>query len=383
MNFLASLPFNGLKPIIIDEKDRYQNLFMIGDRGSGKTSFFLNLINEEKDNAFIVLDPNGDLAERVASLVPEERLIYVSKDNPLSLNPLTRKHLSKTENIHELVQVVNASVQAFSNQVDITVKMERISWNAISVIPKDILTIEYLSNFLDSPTARKKHFEKYPINTYWKEFENKGYKYEQTRMSAERITDRFSLLYQDENLNPFITGDNEFDIPKLAEERKAVVFNLHGFDDEITAFIGCLISFQLKSYYLHQATKESPPLYFYCDEYHLFISEIFGRFITEARKYNISCNFSGHSLQQVSKKLSEMMLSCYMLVAFNCGYDDCDRIAKELSIKADDIKQLTRYRAIIGLGRKPHLALVLPPPDVKPYSIPGINFLRNSYIVVK
>lgn len=372
--------------VIVEPKDRYKHLFCIAATGRGKTSFFLDLINKDRDNALIVLDPNGDLAQRAASLIPQDRLIYIDKDHPISLNPLTRP-LNKSELANELIEVINSAVSAVSpEQVAITVLMAKIIRNALRVFKPEQMDIEYLGNFLEYKDERQKVDDKYWIN-----FDKRDrFERNEPAESAKRISARLSLFYEDENLKPFILGNNEFDISRIVKERKAVIFNLYGFDDELTAFIGSLVSHQIKSYYLHQATKESPPLYFYVDEFSLFISDIFDRFLAESRKYNIACNFSGHSLAQLKPKLASMILSnCYIKVAMDCGVDDAEIIAKELNAKTDRIINLNykQFEAIIGIGKKSYHVLIPPPPDVEPYQPPLkepvklFYALRDAWIV--
>lgn len=186
---------------------------------------------------------------------------------------------------------------------------------------------------------------------------------------------------------PFIRGKYEFNIPEVVEKKRIIVFNLKGFDDESTAFIGGLVSNAVKSYYLHQATKKSKPLYFYCDEYHLFINKLFTRFLAEARKYNISMNFAGHSLKQVDRNLASMILSsCFVKVALTCGAEDAELMAKELNIDTGEIQKLKPYEAYIGIGKKSHKVLMFPgvetaedkpEPEVKEMKL---DFLGDGWI---
>ena len=344
---------------VIESTDRFKHLFVLGSTGSGKTTFFLNLIKKEISNALIVLDPNGDLAERVAGLTQQDRLVYIDKDHPISLNPLGRDYLNRSEKANELIEVVNSAVMALTDdqQMPITVQMAKIIRNAVRVFSEEQLNIEYLGQFLEYKSERKKVPDR-----YWQEFDitPRGQRNEAAE-SAKRISARLSLFYEDENLVPFVRGDNELNIPDIVENKLIIVFNLNGFDDESTAFIGGLVSNAVKSYYLHQATKGSDPLYFYCDEYHLFINKLFARFLAEARKYNISMNFAGHSLSQVDRKLASMMLSsCFVKVALNCGAEDAELLAKELNIDTGEIKKLKPYEAYIGIGKKPHKVLMFP-----------------------
>ncbi len=373
---------------VIDSKDRFKHLFLLGSTGSGKTTFFLNLIKNEIDNAIIVLDPNGDLAERVAGFTPPECLIYVDKDHPISLNPLGRPHLNKSEQANELIEVVNSAVMALTKdqQMPITVLMAKIIRNAIRVFDDDQMTMTHLGQFLEYEAERKK-----VPDAFWQNFDKKDskgwYVNKEQIESAKRVSARLSLFYEDENIAPFIRGENEFNIPEIVAKRQVVIFNLYGLDDEITAFIGCLVSNSIKSYYLHQATRQSEPLYFYCDEYHLFINSLFSRFLAEARKYNISMNFAGHSLKQVDNKLASMILSsCYVKVALNCGAEDAELLAREIGINPQEIQKLKPYEAYIGIGKKPHKVLTFPQPDIRPYKTEPllkpqeIDFLIDDWI---
>lgn len=361
---------------VIESKDRFKHLFLLGSTGSGKTTFFLNLIKNEIENAIIVLDPNGDLAEQVAGLTPPERLIYVDKDHPISLNPLGRPHLNKSEQANELIEVVNSAVMALTQdkQMPITVLMAKIIRNAIRVFSDEQMTIAYLGQFLEYKSERKKVPDR-----YWQEFDDvvKGQRNDPVE-SAKRVSARLSLFYEDENIAPFITGVNEFNIPEIVAKKQVVIFNLYGLDDEITAFIGCLVSNAIKSYYLHESTKQSEPLFFYCDEYHLFINTLFSRFLAEARKYNISMNFAGHSLKQVDYKLASMILaSCFVKVALNCGAEDAELLSREMGINPQDIQRLKPFEAYIGIGKKPHKVLMFPSPDVLPYKSQPVEKPKN------
>ena len=373
----------------IEPQDRFKHLFVLGATGSGKTTFFLNLIKNEIDNALIVLDPNGDLAERAAGLAPQDRLIYIDKEHPICLNPLTRDYLSHSENANELIEVVNAAVSAVSpEQVAITVLMAKIIRNAVRVFITDQMNLEYLGKFLDFSDERKRVPDK-----YWQTFDDKDmrgwYINREQVESAKRVSARLSLFYEADQLKPFISGRNEFNIPEIVENKKIVIFNLSGFDDELTAFIGCLISNQIKSYYLHQAKKGGDPLYFYCDEYHLFVTTLFSRFLAEARKYNISMNFAGHSLAQVDKKLASMILAnCYVKVVLSCGAADAELLAKEININPENIRNLKEkeHEAYVGIGKKPHKVLTFPQPDIFPYKtesvvkLQEIDFLSEGWI---
>ncbi len=373
----------------VKEHDRYKHLLCLGSTGTGKTTFLANLILKELEHACIILDPNGHLTEYIAPFVPKERLIYIDKHHHISLNPLTRQYLNWSENAKELIQLINAVVGEISpRQAALTVLMTRITKNALRVFAPHELTIEYLMRFLDNKSERAK----FSHDSYWMNFDAKG-NYEQIE-SAKRVSARLSVYYDDLDLRPFLKGDNELDIAQIIQEKKVVIVNLEGFDDEATAFLGCLVTNQVKSYYLHQAERGGNPLYFYCDEFHLFITEHFDRFLAEGRKFNMSFNFSGHSFALLNKFLRSMFLRSHVKIVLQNEDEDAEILAKSLQIKATEIINLKPFYAIARVGNKNHKILLFKPPEplilFKNRQIPqpeefdfnseGYNFLGDDWI---
>lgn len=371
----------------VKEADRYKHLLCLGSTGTGKTTFLANLILKELEQACIILDPNGHLTEYVAPHIPPERLIYIDRHNHLSLNPLTRGYLNWSENAKELVQLINAAVGEVSpRQASLTVLMTRITKNALRVFNEEQLSIQYLMHFLDNPTERKK----FGSDQYWQHFDDKG-SHEQIE-SAKRVSSRLSLYYDDLDLRPFLTGNNELNIEQIVRDKKIVIVNLEGFGDEATSFLGCLVTNQVKSYYLHQATRGGNPLYFYCDEFHLFITEHFDRFLAEGRKFNMSFNFSGHSFALLNKFLRSMFLRSHVKIVLQNEDEDAEILAKSLQIKTPEIINLKPFHAIARIGNKNHNVLLFKPPQsantfsfpVKPKQIEEsnneCNFLSNSWV---
>lgn len=80
------------------QKDRLGHLYIIGKTGTGKTTLLETMISKdiEQGSGIALLDPHGDLAERIYSRLPTNRkrdcfLINLADPNcPYSYNPLTR-----------------------------------------------------------------------------------------------------------------------------------------------------------------------------------------------------------------------------------------------------------------------------------------------------
>ncbi|MFZ1243181.1 MAG: type IV secretion system DNA-binding domain-containing protein, partial [Candidatus Saccharimonas sp.] len=83
-------------PIGLTAEERERHMYIIGGTGNGKTTmlFYQILQDIRSGNGVAVLDPHGDLAERILRYIPEERLndvIYLNPDDlayPIGMNLL-------------------------------------------------------------------------------------------------------------------------------------------------------------------------------------------------------------------------------------------------------------------------------------------------------
>jgi energy-coupling factor transporter ATP-binding protein EcfA2 len=85
----------------IKREDRFSHIYLIGKTGTGKSTLVetMALQDMERGNGFALIDPHGDLVERVAVRIPEKRrddVIYLNVPDPrqpYGYNPL--RHVSE------------------------------------------------------------------------------------------------------------------------------------------------------------------------------------------------------------------------------------------------------------------------------------------------
>jgi type IV secretory pathway VirB4 component len=368
-----------------------QHTLIVGSSGAGKSTFLMNLLVQMRGEAIILLDPHGGVARDLYTIAKYwgQEAIYVSKHHTIGLNPLKRPHLAQSQHSNELSDMINSAVKSVSaGQIEMTVRMRKILVKALKLMGDSEVTIKFLSDFLQLKDVRNHFFEKKDRPLFWKEFELSGHTWEQIRMSASSISDRLSLLYEDDGLAPFICRGNDFDLVSAAKDARVYCFDLSGLDDEVVAFIGALIVFQVRSYYKNQATEQSPRIHLLIDEYHQFITDLLGNFLVECRKYHICTYLLGHSITQFGPFLQNMIMHCHTKIFLGGdGEADIEKFAFILKRTKLDLLDLPEFMALARIGRKVYNFQTFPPQKGIPKFIaPGeeeeCNFLRNSWVSV-
>ena len=97
INYLAKANWRNANAIFgIKEKDRFFHKYILGQTGTGKTTLLQTMILQDiyVGNGLCLIDPHGDLVERVFQNIPPYRqkdLVYFNvtrPDMPFRFNPL-------------------------------------------------------------------------------------------------------------------------------------------------------------------------------------------------------------------------------------------------------------------------------------------------------
>ena len=355
--------------------------YIIGASRSGKTNFMIGYagaVVKHLDCAMIIIDPHGTFAPQIATIAPKDRLIYVDKDHPIVINPLRREYLNKSDKVKEITSVINSSVKVLNpQQADITVKMEKIIRRAIYMFDEAELSLDYLSDFLEDWLTRDKFFKSHDKTKFWNLFDSTQ-KIEQrdrdeNRATAGRITDRLSLLYEDENISKFFIGDDQFNLFDITKEKKIICFNLDGYYDEDLAYIGNLITYAVRSY-VTKAPINGPRLLVFIDEFHYFVNKSFNNTLTSCLKRNISFCMSHHDHSQIDDGLVNIAINNARLIAsFEIGDKEEKKLLKKYKgYKEGNLLDWKFKCCHLGIDGKPHY-IKLDHYDIEAYEPPPVD----------
>jgi hypothetical protein len=280
----------------VDIADIYRHVYTLGNHRSGKTNFFVNCFDQLKEHAFIILDPSGELAYQIAGLADKDRLTWVDKEHPLTINPLKRRSLSRGDLTKDLIEIIDNCVTSTSQSVEITPMMEEVIRNAIRIFNEEDMQLDYLCDFLLNERTRVK----YRGDKYWLDFDEKdksryGYKKWQHRDSAQRIATRISALYDYDDFKHFTIGENQFDLDNIISNKRIIIFNLQGFNSDSMLYMGNLIMCAIKGHFTRLKGFNKTPMFVMVDEFYQFMTPAYKTMLTGASKHNIGMFLCHHS----------------------------------------------------------------------------------------
>ncbi|MBI1961652.1 MAG: type IV secretion system DNA-binding domain-containing protein, partial [Parcubacteria group bacterium] len=102
---LAATNFRNQKRVFgIKKDDRRRHVYLIGKTGMGKSTVLENMIIQDIQNGegVAVVDPHGDLVEKVVEYIPNERVNDVIYFNPADLDyPISFNVFEKVDRAHQ------------------------------------------------------------------------------------------------------------------------------------------------------------------------------------------------------------------------------------------------------------------------------------------
>ena len=293
------------------KQNRYnfnKHSLIIGSSGSGKSKFLSLFIKNISDNLkqnykIVVIDPHADLENDIGGI---GKTIDFKSD--LDSIDLFIKDNSNIVSTTELLLDLFKSLM--SNQYNS--KLERVLRHSIylllvnnsfnfSNLRKLILDLEYRNSLIKTLKL------KLPISVidfFLSDFSNL-----KTTSYSEAISPIIAFIDEMEMI-PVFNGQNKFpDLKTIINENFLTLFSLDRtlLGDKVTKTIAGLIMQQLLT--IIQSRDINEHIIFIIDEVAVVENPILSRFLSEARKYNLSLILAGQFFSQISDNLKSSILA--------------------------------------------------------------------------
>jgi len=369
----------------IKKLDRRGHVYILGKTGMGKSTLLESMIRSDlyQGNGIGVIDPHGDLIERILTFIPKNRAQNTIYFNPADYNnPIAFNILEKTD-ARTSYLIASGIVSAFKKNWSefFGPRMEYILRNALlSLLEIPGTTLLDLSKILVDQQYRSSivpRLKDAQLKEFWINEFDKITQY--LRMQAiSPILNKVGQFLT----NPIvrnIVGQKEtaFDVRKVMDKGKIILINLSKgkIGEDNSALLGAMLVSKLELAALSRADiaeDKRRDFYLYCDEFPNYTTESFKDLLAQSRKYHLCLTLVNQYTDQLDDQLKSAVFgNVGTVLTFRVGAKDAEYLAQEFYpvFQQSHFLNLPKYHfylrlQIDGVSSDPFSAISLPPVTV-------------------
>lgn len=334
---------NTRKPVGIRQTDRLLHSYIIGKTGVGKSTLIETMARQDlaAGRGFALIDPHGDLVERVFHAVSpedEHRIAYLDAPNkfqPYGYNPLRRVRDDK------IPLAVSGLLETLEKLWPDAwgVRMEHVLRNSLyALLERDGSTLPDILRLYSDDEFRRRIARDIRNETV-KEFWQSEFEAYPPRLKADAcapIQNKLGALLSDPTLyRILVEPEADLHFRKLMDEGGVLLVNLSkgqlGEDSALT--LGSLIVSTLGLAAFSRADSPAAarrPFHIYIDEFQNFTTLMLANMMSELRKYGVSLTLANQYMHQLEPDIRHAVLgNAGTLISFRVGPEDAAILAKE------------------------------------------------------
>ncbi|OGD83467.1 hypothetical protein A3A54_00400 [Candidatus Curtissbacteria bacterium RIFCSPLOWO2_01_FULL_39_62] len=353
------------KEVYISEDDRRRHLYIIGKTGTGKTELLKYMVLQDikagKGVAFI--DPHGDAAEDLLSLIPPERaedVIYFNPadtERPLGMNMLEaqseqEKHFVATYIVGLMYKlydphktgIIGPRFEHAVRNAMLTVMSE--PGNSFVEVVRVLTDAKYVQELLpkvSDPIVRR----------YWTDQIAQTSDFHKSEV-LDYIVSKFGRFVTNRMMRNIIgQSKSAFNVRDIMDNQKILIVNLSKgrIGDENSDFLGLiLVPKILVSAMSRQDVPEEQrkDFYLYVDEFQNFATDTFADILAEARKFRLNLIVANQFVGQVEEEVKNAIFgNVGTIVSFRVGVTDANYLQHEFTpiFNETDLINVERFHA--------------------------------------
>lgn len=391
ITYLAKTNFRGTDKVFgIKRKDRRQHMYILGKSGTGKSTLLENMLiqNIQNGEGLCVIDPHGELVEKIVTCIPKERsedVIYFNPSdtdfsigfNVLQVDDPKYKHLIASG-------LMGIFTKIWANTW--SSRMEYIMNNCILAlldtpgstlmgIPRLLVDKDYrqyiISNLKD-PVVKAFWIHEYEA---WRDqFRNEAIQPIQNKVGQ----------FLSSNIVRNIVGQQKstINIFEIMNTQKIFLVNLSKgrMGEDNSALLGAMLITKIQLAAMERVRipeHERKDFYLYVDEFQNFVTDSFASILSEARKYRLNLTIAHQYIAQLETASGSAVKDAVFgnvgtMIVFRVGADDGSALEGEFEpeFTTEDFVNLPNYHTYLklmvdGVTSRPFSAKTLPPIPVQ------------------
>lgn len=376
------------KPIRLSLEDRRRHMYIVGQTGTGKSVYLENLAFQDmlEGRGFAFVDPHGDTAETLLSLVPRERtedVIYFSPadmEYPMGLNLFefedgTQQDFLIQEAINMLYKLYDPQRQGI-----IGPRYEhwfRMAAKTVMANPEGGTFIDIPKVFTDNKYAKDllKHLNDQVVLDFWNKEMAQTSDYHKSEVLGWFVSKFGAFMANDMMRNIIGQSKSAFDLRDVMDNKKILLVNLSkGKTGELNSkLLGMIFVMKFQAAAMSRANipeDQRKDFCLYVDEFQNFSTDSFATILSEARKYRLNLIVANQFTTQLTDEIRDAVFgNVGSISSFRVGADaDADALSKKFSpvFDRDDVLRVPNYNTISqilvgGIPTQPFSMATLPP----------------------
>lgn len=356
---------NQYKKFGIKTEDRRRHMYFIGKTGMGKSTVLENMIVNDisAGHGVAVVDPHGDLAEKIMYYIPKNRINDIVYFNPSDIDYPIAFNVVEQVDPHLRHLVASGLVGVFKKLWADSwgPRLEYILRNAIlAILDFPGSTLLGVVRMLSDKAYRKKvvaNIKDPVVKSFWeKEFSSYADKFASEAVSP--IQNKVGQFLSSSLMRNIVgQAKSSIDLREIMDNGKVLVMNLSKgrIGEDNSALLGAMMitKIQLASMSRVEVPEEErKDFYLYIDEFQNFSTESFANILSEARKYRLNLTLAHQYIEQLSDSVKAAVFgNIGTLVTFRVGATDAEELAKEFApvFNEEDLVNLPKYEMYLKL----------------------------------
>ncbi len=366
----------------IKRDDRRRHMYVVGKTGMGKSTLLENMIIDDirEGHGVGVVDPHGDLAEKILKFIPPERINDIVYVNPADFEYPVAFNILENANPQYKHLIASGLMGVFKKiWPDVwSARMEYILNNTLlALLDYPGTTMLAVNRMLSDKAFRTKVVERVQdpvVKSFWvDEFAKYNDKFASEAIAP--IQNKVGQFLSASVIRNIIGQvKSTINIRECMDTGKIIIMNLSKGrvgEDNARLLGGMLITkIQLSAMErVDMPESERRDFYLYVDEFQNFATESFATILSEARKYRLSLVVAHQYIEQLDEKVAAAIFgNVGTMVVYRVGAADADYLVKEFTPRfiEEDLVNIPKFSfylklMIDGVASEPFSAKCLPP----------------------
>lgn len=380
--------FRGVKkPIRLALSDRQRHMYVVGQTGTGKSTFLENLALQDmlSGEGFAFVDPHGDTAEKLLSMVPRERtedVIYFSPaemEYPMGLNLFEFDTPDQQDFL--IQEAINMLYKLYDPQHQGIIGPRYEHWfrmaaKTLMADPAGATFIDIPKVFTDNKYAKQKlqYVKDQVVLDFWNKEMAQTSEYHKSEVLGWFVSKFGAFLGNAMMRNIIGQTKSSFNLREIMDNKKILLVNLSkGKTGDLNSkLLGMIFVMKFQAAAMSRANipeSEREDFCLYVDEFQNFSTESFATIMSEARKYHLNLVVANQFTTQLSEEIRDAVFgNMGTIVAYRVGQNDVDALSRYFQplFDGEDLLRVPNYNAIVrtlinGVPTQPFSMAALPP----------------------